>query len=340
MKRFLRLSLVALLLAGAVRAEPVGNSTCDGGTGTLSADIFTAYTGDTSRNGFSLDGGSALADGGSLLSAKQQAMVCSQVYNYAQYLGVSDAGASSSQTYDIDFTGLATATLPTNSSVTIGGKPWTTVDYDPSTANTTFQITNGTGLTITSTNTTSAAAYIHANLQDLIPGAIPYVNVTDMEVWFYAVISPFGTNGSSGRAWLGIQSTDQAANIFRSVIGRAAAVGSSPFNADAAYGGGDNENSFAGNGTLTDNVYVVRMSSDGYIANFFTGVYGSTWPDASALHYRASVKMQNSNIVIFEGASPSSQFPLIGTTGPVMEVLTFSSPATTMTIKRMLVIAK
>jgi hypothetical protein len=67
--------LVSLLVALPVRAEALGNSTCNAGAGTLSQDIYAAYLADTSRNGFSPS-----------MTSTQQAMICSQVWAFVQFM--------------------------------------------------------------------------------------------------------------------------------------------------------------------------------------------------------------------------------------------------------------
>ena len=75
MKRLAIAVTLSLLVAGGAQAEPIGNSTCNAGVGTLSQDIYTAYLADTSRNGFV-----------SSMTSTQQAMICSQVWAFVQFM--------------------------------------------------------------------------------------------------------------------------------------------------------------------------------------------------------------------------------------------------------------
>jgi len=96
--------LVGLLVVGGstAQAEPVGNATCDGGVGTLSADIYTAWTSDPDA-GFS----------GPPLSTKQQKTICSQVWAFVQNApGYADGGIPSGVVNPIADGGTNTASLP------------------------------------------------------------------------------------------------------------------------------------------------------------------------------------------------------------------------------------
>lgn len=75
MKRILLTFLALLTACASAFAEPIGNPTCDAGTGTLTQDIYQAWTHDRDA-GFSTP-----------LASAQQKMICSQVYSFSNYLG-------------------------------------------------------------------------------------------------------------------------------------------------------------------------------------------------------------------------------------------------------------
>ena len=242
----------------------------------------------------------------------------------------SGGGGGGPKTYDVDFSTLPTATLPTNSTVTVDGKTWTTKDFAGG-AGSIFQLTNGTGLTIT--NTTNVAAIIHARLQDLIPGAIPLVNVTDLEIWYRYQVVQMG--GSYSGVYPGIQSDDQSGSQF--ILWQGGPSTSGVHSYDAVYNNSDHTINGPAN-TIPDDVIVFRLLSDGSRFTVFTGTFNTganTWPDPSSLVYRAS--LAGLQTPVSGAATGSAYVPVVGTTGPRMHVQTFGSPFTSAIYKRMLI---
>lgn len=285
--------------------EPLGNSTCDGGTGTVTQDTFLQYVNDTTRNGFSLDGGSTLADGGALLSPAQQAMVCSQINAYGTYMA-SDGGSTGAgwQTaYSVNFPSLASLNLMTAGDVaqSIGdgkGAIWTPVGSALSTTNQ-IQIVNGTGLVIQSTATSSviADARLWAILGNLTAGYYPLSN--DMELWFHFSAANFTQSWEWASVGIVKISSPPAVdgNFFASSGYRAGTGGSTTYPFLWSLGNAPTSTTVwdTVQDPITDNVVVLRLSgSPVQSVTIWSGAWSSTWPSFDSLRFQGILSLYTS----------------------------------------------